>query len=251
MHTVEASPITLNADQLELAQRHIKGIYFALSTIDKGLTVEAPLSKDLAENCLKVAEFNLRYLCEVLDIETDGTAERDERYALLRTANERVRALEAQLGDSQAGDRTQLGVKALSERLNTWWDVEGFGHIAELHFGPHGVEAKFSCMLFGDFHLTSSKTPVSDRERKAQWFASLAERGFVLCVEKGEREPSITDCDQNRQALEALFAKFMPSAEVIGFNSRGRRGALTLHDFDVFIRDYDDIQSLPVPQPEA
>lgn len=239
--------ITLDADQTAVAKRHIKDLQFALATINQGLEGGSRLSEELAENCLKVSEFNLRDLCKVLNIETNGTAEMDERSARLREANMRIRTLEAQMGESQSPYLVQMGVKALADRLNKWWDIEGFGHISELKFGAHGLEVKFCCSLFGNFSITGSKTPVSDRERKTLWYASLAERGFILGVEEGERDPTIDDCDQNRKTLMALFAQHMPSAEVVGFQSTGRRGKLVLREVDVFIRSYADVQALPVP----
>lgn len=241
------SEIKLDADQDAVARRHIKDIRFALATIEQGLEGKMRLSAELAENCLKVSEFNLRDLCKVLGIETNGSVEMAERNAKLRAANLRIHALEAQLGNAQSPELVQLGVKALTDRLDKWWDVDGFGHISEMKVGSYGMEVKFSCMLFGNFLITGSQKPVSDRERKKQWHADLAERGFVLAVEEGERDPSIADCDQNRQLLIQLFGQHMPSAEVVGFQSTGRHGKLLLRDVDVFIRNYADVLALPVP----
>lgn len=243
--------LSFNADQTEVATRHIKDVHFALGTILQGLDGKMPLSAELAKNCLGVAEYHLRDLCATLGIETQGSAEIDERHAALRAANGRIRDLEAQLGNAQAPALTQMGIKRLSEQLNHWWDFEGFGHIRELNFGPYGVVAKFSCHLFGEFALTGSKTPVSDRERKALWHAALAERGFVLCTEEGERDPAVADCDQNRRVLAELFEQRMPSAAVTGFHSHGRRGQYVLREVEVVIRDFADILTLPVPPAEA
>lgn len=246
----EAPFLVLNEDQVAVAQRHIKDAHFALATITQCLEGKMPLTEELVKNCLSVSEYQLRDLCKTLGVETHGAAEIDERHAKLRAANMRIRELEGQLGDSNAPELTQMGVKRLSEHLNKWWDLEGFGHIAELKFGPYGVDVKFSCNLFGDFHLIGSKTPVSDRERKALWYASLAERGFVLCVEEGEREPAVDDCDQSRRTLADLFTSRMPSAFVTSFHGHGRRGQYVLRDVEVFIRNYADILALPVPEPK-
>lgn len=248
----EQPVIALDADQIAVAKGYIKDLHFALATINEGLEGKMRLITALAKNCLAVSEFNLRDLCQVLGIETNGCAEMDERNARLREANLRIRALEAQLGAGQSPEQVQLGVKALADRLNQWWDIEGFGHISELKFGAYGLEVKFCCMLFGNFSLTGSKTPVSDRERKALWYAALAERGFILGVEPGERDPVVDDCDQNRRTLCELFRQRMPSAEVVGFHSNGRGGRVVLREVDVFIRSYADILVLPVPaEPEG
>ena len=248
MNLIPQEPgVSLDADQGAVAMRHIKDLHFALATINQGLEGKAPLPHKLAKNCLAVSEYNLRDLCKVLGIETHGTAEMDKRNAKLRAANLRIRDLEAQMGSSQSPELVQMGVKVLADRLNKWWDIAGFGHISELKFGAYGLEVKFCCSLFGNFSLTNSKTPVSDRERKAVWYASLSERGFVLGVEEGERDPTIDDCDKNRKTLIALFNEQMPSAEVIGFQSSGRQGKMVLRNVDVLIRKYADIQALPTP----
>lgn len=248
MATIPEQPlIALNEDQRAVAMRHIKGLHSALQMIYQGIEGVKPLTEDLAENCLKVSEFDLRDLCKALGIETNGVAEMDARNAQLREANARIRDLEAQIGKSQSPEQVQMAIKTLARRLKAWWDIEGFGHVGELKFDGHGIDAKFSCTLFGNFHLTCSQTPVSDKDRRARWHASLTERGFVLCLLEGERDPELKDCDQNRQALIALFTQHMPSAQVIGFRSVGHKGQFVLRDFEVYIRDYADIQALAVP----
>lgn len=243
----EQPEVHLNPDQRAVALRHIQESGSALSLIAEHVHGEKPLSQELAFNALAVTEYKLRDLCQVLGVETNGTREVDARSADLRAANQRIHELEAQLGEGQSPDALQLGLKTLADQLNDWWDSEGFGHISDLHFGPYGAEVQFSCHLFGDFQLTGSDTPISDRERKALWYASLAERGFVLCVEKGESQPSIDDCDASRQALRALFSRWMPSAKVVSFDNCGRGEGFVVRNVKVFIRKLSDIAKLPVP----
>lgn len=242
--------LTFNADQLELAQAHIKDLHFAVATVAQGLEGKMPLTADLAKNCVAVAEYRLRDLMSVLGVETNGKVEMEARNARLRTANLRIHELEEQLGQSQTPLQTQMGVKQLYERLRGWWQLEGFGHISETYFGPYWVEAHLCGMLFSPHRGIGSKTPASNRELTAQWYASLEERGFVLCAEEEGGAPCIKDCDQSRDTLERLITQRLPSAEIVLFEGRGRRGYMTLNEVKVLIRNYADILTLPQPEAE-
>lgn len=238
--------LPLNPDSQELAARHINETYHALQTVMQGVAGKLPLTEELAKNCISIMEFRLRDLCSALGVETQGAAEVNNRHAKLRAANMRIHELEGQLGQSQAPELTQMSVKRLHEVLNEWWDFEGFGHLSSVEFGPYGVEVKLSCHLFGVNRPSSSDTPVSAREAQAQWYADLAKRGFQLKSDPKEREAHLADSDQNRQLLCDLVQRRLPSAHVHGFVSTGRTGMLQLRECQVFIRNYQDILSLPV-----
>jgi hypothetical protein len=243
--------LTLDADQVEVSLVHIKNLHFAVNALAQGIEGKMPLTEHLIQSCAAVAEYRLFDLMKTLGVGTKGTTEIEARHARLRAANLRIRELEDQLGQSQTALHTQMGVKQLHEMLTQWWSLEGFGHVSDIKFGPYGVETKLCGMLFSRYNRSNSKTPTSDRASKAQWFASLESRGFVLCTEKGERTPSIKDCDQNRDVLVALITQRMPSAEVIGFDGRGGRGLMTIQDVTVLIRDYSDILMLPQPEKDT
>lgn len=237
--------IKLNEDKSALAKKYIGEISSALGMIAHELNDKSTLEIDLITNCMKVTEFNLNDLCKTLGVETNGTDEINERYRLLREANQRVRDLEMQIGQSQTPEVIQSGIKALSKKIEDWWDFEGFGHTGKFRFHSYGLEGQFNLSLYGNFSLTMSKTPVSDKERKFLWYESLKNRGFELVMEEGERDPSLKDSDQNRKCIIDLFEGRMPSAEITGFESKGRKGQFALRDVNVFIRNYEDIQLLP------
>lgn len=133
-----------------------------------------PLDVALPTNILKVAEFELADLGKTLGIETDSAREREERFTMLRAANLRVRELEAQLGDSQGADVTQVSIKELVTRLDGWWDLEGFGLIRSVAFDKYGCGVSFSCSLQGDFSLRT-------RQRR-YWTKSAGCCGTLVCV---------------------------------------------------------------------
>jgi hypothetical protein len=249
------SIIAVTADQRAVALRQILELQQAMGTMASALkgpdssVFKDGLPRGLATNCLSLAEHRMADLGKLLAIETDSAAELEQRFARIRAANMRVRELESQLGAAQGPDVTKACLQKLDEQLNSWWDLEGFGHINDLSFGKYGCKVKFSCSLFGDFSFQSD-TPVSDKERKALWLASLQERGFV--VEEEDRDWEIRDCDASRDALMKLFAQRLPSAKVTSFeNHHGRStGGFKLRSVEVFIYQMSEIALLPQKPPK-
>jgi len=250
------SIIALNADQTAVATKLILELQQAMGTIASVLKgPDASVFKDglprgLATNCLSVAEHRMADLGKLLGVATDSAAEMENRFARVRAANMRIHELEAQLGTAQGPDVTKACLRMLDTQLNSWWDLEGFGHISDIAFGKHGCKVKFSCSLFGDFSF-QSETPVSDKERRAMWHESLKERGFVLDQE--DRDWDIRDCDESREALLKLFALRLPSAKVISFDNHhyGRSGGFKLRGLEVYIHELAEISNLPQNPPKA
>jgi len=238
--------ILLGADTKAVTLRKIKETQQALATIADFLNRGAPFEIELASNVLRVSEFNIAEIGQLLGVETQTAVDIEKRFAEIRAANSRIRHLEAQLGDAQPPEATQMSLHRLKDRLEAWWRHEGLGAVFDLDFGPYGCKAVFSCHLYGDFDLVDSPTPVSDKERKAHWHQSLRERGLVLV----QRDPGleVADCDASRKALCDLVAAHMPSAQVSAFKNINRRGqGFTIQGIEVFVRRLDDILKLPVP----
>lgn len=239
--------ISLDPDKRAVAAREIRDIHLGLAALTDFLQKDAVVTVEFVHNVISVVEYRLGELARELGVETDGTVQREERYAKLREANGRIRELEGLLGNAEAPELTQMALKKLHERLNGWWDLEGFGHVSEVAFGPYGAEVNFSCSLFGDFRLTDSRSPVSDKERKALWHKSLEDRGFELLWDG--REPSLKDCDRTRRVLAELFSGRLPSAKISSYvNHASRVGAFELRSVTVFIRRLEEILALPVAE---
>jgi hypothetical protein len=227
--------------------RTIQKIRDAVGTLSSGLQRDGTVDAELAENFVKVAEFELVDLCRALGLETNGTREMTRRYAELRAANARVHELETLLGNTQSPETTQAALKNLADRLETWWGKEGFGLVSDVSFGAYSCKVNFSCILYGDFRLIDSPTPVSDKERKRLWHESLRERGFVL-VQEGSRDLRIQDCDVSRQALMRLVKTRLPSFKISEFTNHSLQGSseFALRSVEGYIHNIADIQGLPV-----
>ncbi|MDF9778895.1 hypothetical protein [Pseudomonas baetica] len=203
---------------------------------------------EAAVSALRSVEYTIQKVGGILKVETQTAADIEERHAKLRTANLRVRELEAQLGQAQTPETTLLALRNLKEQLTRWWELEGFGHVSEVVFEAYGCRAKLSCHLYGDFPLVDSPTPLTDKERKVLWYQSLRDRGFELEISRGDT--AIVDNDASRKALAVLIAKRFPSGTIVGIGNVGSRGSssLTMRDVDVRITNLEDIAALPVQE---
>lgn len=244
------SEIILTEDQTAVALRTISDAQRGLATLAEFLKKGHQLEHELARNILYLGESHIAQLGTLLGVETDSAKDKEKRYGELRDANLRVCALETQLGKEQSPETVQLAIRQLTQTVYAWWCHEGFGHISEIHFGEYGCTVRFSLTLFGDFWLTDSPTPISDKERRRAWHDALAARGFVLAMK--DRDAVLVDCDASRAALMDFFAQRLPSAKVRALVNRYREPTgFELVDAEVYIRNLADIANLPVPVEEA
>lgn len=239
----DESTVVLDADNQAVVQTEIKKVLHGLSYFAQ-MAAKGELTRDFGKSILSIAEHTIALMTKITGIETNSAAEQERRYAAIRTANMRIHELEIQMGQAAGTEHVQQGLKDFGNRLNSWWDLEGFGHITEIRFTQYGsCEVEFSCSLFGTTRLIDSPTPISDKEREALWKASLKERGFVLSTEDRD---SLVDCDATRAVLAELFAARLPSSRISEFNNHGNRaGLMKLRSVKVFIHDLADIRTLP------
>lgn len=240
---------TLTPDELACLKKELSEDLFATKCL-LDFIAKGEVDQHMAYSILSVKEARLGDLTTLTGIELDSPLARNERYAALRQANERIRALESEIGAAVTAAHVGKALKVLSERLEYWWDVEGFGHTSETQFNKHGsLEVKFCCTLFGDIRLHDSKRPVTEKQSREEWHQSIADRGFELSREAGERDPSIVDNDNNRRLLGELFSKHFPSACITQTSNyfNVRTGKMELRDVTVFFRSLAEIEALPLP----
>jgi hypothetical protein len=239
--------LELDADQRAVALREIAEICSGLGMIHELVSQGRPVDRDLARNILSLTESRNADLAKVCGIELETAQERESRFAHIRSVNQRMRELEEQLGRGASVEQTTEHIKLMSRTVDAWWRKEGFGHVSKMEFTRNGsAEIEFSCHLFGDFRLTGSSKPVSDKMSKQDWFVSLAKKGFLLANEAGERDPSLIDNDHNRFILKSLFKEALPSARIISTKNHCVRDAdwSSMSSFNVFVSDLADLMGL-------
>lgn len=238
--------IVLNADEQAVVVREVKSMASTLGMLAHMTANGKEIPHETAVSALRSVEYTIQKVGGILKVETQTAADIEERHTKLRTANLRARELEAQLGQAQTPSTTLLALRSLKEQLTRWWELEGFGHVSDVHFEAYGCRVKLSCHLFGDFPLVDSPTPLTDKERKALWYESLRDRGFEIELSRGET--AIVDNDASRQALWSLIAMRFPSGYIVGVHNTGSRSSSTLimRDVEVMITNLEDISALPV-----
>lgn len=241
--------VTLSEDNHAVVTRELREDLFATKHLLDMAASGKAIDLQLAYSILYVKEARVAQVAQALGIEMDSNAAREERYAKVRALNAQVRELEAQLGATGTPKQTAAKLKHLSDKVNWWWDVNGFGHISKITFGSWGyTELDLSCHLFGTRGLSSmSDTPVSDKSSYEQWVDSLRERGFELIEDKQEsREAMLADTDKNRALLHNLIAKTFPSGRLLSTeNYITRKGLHYLRGIKVFIDELEDLEALP------
>lgn len=243
---------TLNADEAAVLKKELSEELFGLKALLDHFTPAAAVDLNMVHTVFSVGEHRRARLCKMLGIEMDSVTEQEARYAQLRKANELIRDLESQLGQGATPEACSAFMKNLSEKLEYWWDVHGFGHIREMRFTKWGgMEVEFSCSLFGTFSLTMSDTPVSDKEARKQWLAALSERGFVTKDKERGNDPCLVDCDQTRETLKKLFSEHFPGARISSTDNHFENGVPTLRGVKVYFQNLVEVHALPDMPKEA
>lgn len=248
----EGQELLLNDDQrahaLKLMEASVTGLNMLASLFIK----EDPVQKQSVHSVLYVLESNASELGKLAQVFTESEAARTARYGALREANVTIENLRREMGSQTSASQVENGLKVLSAKLELWWDVQGFGHIAKASFGRWGgAELELSCSLFGVRSLLSSKTPVSDKKTHEQWLEDLQKRGFELVVARRGEDPALRDTDSNRQLLEELILRTFPSAALSEFRASYAGGpherVRVMREIKLYIRDLSEIEALEMP----
>lgn len=246
MPPLDETSIVLTEDQQAVLDRTIKEIQQNLANLIWLRKDGETLMRGVATSVMNLTESHIKTLGELLGVETEASEKIKKRHGEIRAANLEIHRLNALVGSSQDLAQVQLALKSMAEKLYDWWKLEGFGHTSSISFGEYNAKVEFSCMLFGDFSVIASPTPISDKDRKVLWKQSLADRGFVLFKESGNGT-RVKDCEQTRSALNDLFGQRLPGSKITRFISHEGKNGSVLDGIEVVIRSIELIGELPVP----
>ena len=240
----------LSSDERVLLHRELQEDLYATKTLLDLLNEESGVDQQLAYSILYMKESRLVQFCKVLGIELDSVTERESRYADIRIANAKIRRLEAEMGAQVNATQVKSALEVLSDKVEHWWDVEGFGHISDISFTKYGsMKLTLSCHLFSHTRVLFIDKPVSQKEAYAAWIQGLKDKGFELVDIPGERDPELVDCDGNRRLIEAIISKAFPTARISStsnhYNHRHLGGISILKDVSVYVHTLREVEELP------
>lgn len=252
----EGQAKSLTADEQAQLLQSLKADIQHAHTLCELVTSSGDLHLGLPYLALSLKESELANQCATLGIELDTATQRNERYAALRKANERIRELELQLGAKANVEHTVAQLKQADKLLRDWWGAAGLGHVSEITFyASGGVYLKLSCFLSSSRRLyrSDSATPVTDKAKYEDWLTYLKSKGFDLIVPDGEHFPSLLDTEDNRDLLYALIVRALPSAQLIKTENHfdGTPGSGTLNGVEVFVPSLADVLALPTHQKQS
>lgn len=246
----QGATLTLTSDQKEMLIENLRGEMVHAQLIHELISNSDALEKEVLQSYLLLRESGLTQFSRVTGVELETASQRTERFAMLRDANLRVRALEKMLGETGNVEQTQAQLCGLADKLRSWWRQLGMGHTSEVSFtASGGVIAKFSGMLFGPrkWRCLSTGKVLTGKEAKLAWLAYLRDRGFQLS--EGDDSERLLDNDHNRELLQNWFDATFPSSRMLDVQSTysGNRKA-HISEMTLFIERLADVHGLQVDE---
>lgn len=243
---------TLSADETEVLKKAFSDEIFGLRMLLDEVTKTGQADLQMVYAVFSVSEGQRDRACKMLGVEMESAAQREARHSQLRKANGLIRELESQLGQGATPEACTEFLRGLTAKMDYWWDVHGFGYIREMRFNRWGsMEVEFSCSLVGDYVLTGSTTPASDRELKKTWLQSLSEQGYVVQPSERGSDASLVDCDQTRQTLQKLFSSHFAHARITSTENHYERGTARMRGVTVLFQNLPEVHALPTRPADA
>lgn len=239
----EDQTLALKGDALTSANKALADAMTALRFFHE-LVNKGGASAQSAHSVLYSLESYTAELGKVCNVKTESESAREARYGALRQANERIRALEKELGNQSELTSVVQGIKAYGRAVEKWWDSRGFGHISEMRFTPGAsLELKLSCMLLGPpFELPVTRQ--EDESGKDAWHRHLEELGYELQDIRSERDTVLLDNPRNREVLMGYLREAFPSARVLGMKTSFTQDVAYIRELHVFVHDLQDVRRL-------
>jgi hypothetical protein len=242
--------IVLNKDQKEVVDRRSKDAFFAITQLNDWVQSDS-LSEEMREMLLCLAT---SYLSDIKK-EVGFTGEEPDHIKemtrqLNQNLHDRIQELEHMVNSQNSILTVKQQLKSIDEKINLWWDEEGFNYVQDITFtGGGNIKVIFGFML-DNVALRYSTTPHSDKEVLNDKIQKFVDQGFILAKKNYGNEKDLIDCEQNRNLLIQMIKTAFPSARILSFKNRiymtdgPDKDKYVLRDLEVNIYDYADIENL-------
>lgn len=200
------------------------------------LVMSDKLSRSDVKTHLQLLRYTYENLSKNLDNGETVSAELESVTAMLRSANERIRDLESQLGAGLTGDALSAGMKYYEDLFRAWYERAGF-HYATVTFTPWCVHADF-----GD-ELTKPGQPEAHCAPRAL-FDRMRVEYSINGLEKHEDtfKDILLATDYNRDELARIFRSAFPGSRISKFEYHKDRELWTMR-FEALV-PFQDIYNM-------
>lgn len=236
--------VILNDDQKEVLFKSLKDINFACSQLRDWVSKDN-LSEDMSKKLPALIEDYFSKAASVLNYDSYLLEEKAKRYDEVREISNKFYELEAKLASSKPVDGLDEQLKHLSQKVTDWWSKEGFNHVSNQKYYPHGgLNLEFHFML--SLRKVISDTPITDKLNDEQHIENLRGIGFEFAdFEYGDSEKlNLIDNQNNRTLLTNILRERFPSIKIHGWknmNSYSNPDIFVIFHVDATIYDLSDI----------
>lgn len=244
--------LTYTPDQKAVVRRELESAYGSMATLLDWVEKDK-LTEDMRESLPGLVDLSMKQVKTTIG----HTGEESER---VKEMTESIGAMyKRQINDLQTALREQGSIgslaantKMLFQKIDKWWDIEGFNYSSEKSVAESGViQIKLGFML-NSFTSRYSATPVSDNENLKTKTQYLRDQGFEFTPSLRGYDLDLLDSDTNRKLLEELIKKAFPSAKIWSIENRLRRShndedeCHIIRSLDVTIQDIADVENLVI-----
>lgn len=241
---------SINKDQT-LVEINGEDKKYAINKVNDLLMVLSLMKQQINENCLEVGFHETQlsliehYSVDILksfNFDSVLQKQQEERHKEIKSLNIENRELRKQLGDKVSAEDIRESLKNISEKLNTFWDAEGFQHIRNMEFGQYGVKAEFNTDMLSSMWHDSKEELTKHRDK-------LRSYGLTLVADDDEEGNAIDFSKENLDALNSIFSKYFSDFQFTEVYSRIERSVKTqyIRGVQVYIRNFNDLINLPFP----
>lgn len=242
--------IVLNEDQKEVVLGRSKDAYFAIKQLNEWIQSDS-LSEEMRETLPSLISHHLTDIKKAIGF----TGEEPDRFkemtkALNKAREDRISELEKMVESQNSILVVKQQLKSIGDKINKWWDDQGFNYIKEISFSENGNIKVILGFMLDSLSLRYSDTPASDKKSAKEKIHGFINQGYLFAKSESETDKELIDCDHNRELLTKLIAKSFPSAVVYRWENHRYmekgpdKDKFYIRYAEAYIYDYSDIENL-------
>jgi hypothetical protein len=242
----DETPVELNADQLQVAEKEVQEIWTALTFLADNLKDLTVSTRHSSMGCIE--SFFAR-LSQAVGYDGDIKKAKDGRNTEIREKNIEIRRLENLVGQNRGVDGVAESLSLCSQNFNKYWKKIGFtlvyDHPSEEKCGGFGAgwgriyyRAHLASML--NTHIDShTDTPVSDAEEKGIFIEDMKK---LLDLGTEDRYHHLVfDTKKSRNHIESKLKERFPSLTVTDWHIQELRGHMTIRSLNIKIENIEEM----------